>query len=175
MEAHHLGAQGPPVPVAFKSNDAPTPLAGLLTLHAHQLQGALGRFRARRQQKGLLEARRRDLDQIAQVVRPDFRRVVIGVKQGLGQLLADGLDDARVGVPGVGDEDGRREVDPGVAPRVMNLKTLGAVPDDGQLPVHGPGLVARQIVQDGLGLGNGNRSPNPPKLRFDPSRGGFGE
>ena len=55
----------------------------------------------------------------------------------------------------------------------MNLKAFRTVPDDGQLPVHGSGLIARQIVQDGLRLGNGNHGPNPPKFRFDPSGGGF--
>ncbi len=58
------------------------------------------------------------------------------------------IDDRCIAMPGVRNENSRGEVDPNIAPRIMNLKSLGAVPHDRQLPMHGSGLVGVELLQE---------------------------
>jgi hypothetical protein len=84
--------------------------------------------------------------------------VAHGVEQSLA-LLVDGVHDARVRVAGVGDAEGRGEVDEAVAVRVPDVGAGGALPED-----RGSGLGARDVAALDLGQargqGQGARSGN---------------
>jgi hypothetical protein len=71
--------------------------------------------------------------------RADFAGEAIVGEQAGGACAAIGVGDLLAAVAGVGDQHAGGPVDPLVAPGVVHLEALGAMPDDGRLPAHGHG------------------------------------
>lgn len=130
IPAEHLGSHRAPVPVSLEAQDSRAPLPGLCSIEPHEFQRTLRRLGSGREQKGFLKLGGRELDELLDIIRTLLGRVGVGVEQRLMEQASQTFDDRRIAMPGIRDEYGRSEVDPSVAPRIMNLESLGAIPHD---------------------------------------------
>ncbi len=157
-----------PVKAALPSDDADLfRPADRDAVRAAQLDRALRRLRASRQQEDFFQALRRNAGEAFRERRAFFIWKYVAVQQAAVHLRDDRLAHLRRGVARVGDEHARRPVQPAVAVFVENENVFRTVPDHRRLTAHRDRLECAQLLERRHRIGMRQRRRDAAIFRFD--------
>ena len=131
------GAERPAVKAAVEGDDLVAPRR-----QPRHFDRGFRRLGTRRQDNGLVQVGRRNLDQLLREPHTPLARKVVAVDHLIG-LLAHGGHQPRVRVSGVGDHHAGGKVEEDVLVGVLHPATLGPLPDKRHLVGHRVRLVLR--------------------------------